>query len=262
MPEDSDAAGLAALQTFVLHRLDEIREAQLAFAWDKAHGPGEAGAGTERIEILEGAEAIAARYTELQRAARKEIFTLAAGPVVAVPAGGNAGQREAMRAGVHYRVVYERSSLALERTETPLLLEHWSALGEEMRVAFELPMKLVLVDRRIALIVPREHRTGGPTASVLDSPVLIGALGWIFDRIWQSALPVPAALASAVDGPLTAADKQLLTLLLSGYTDQAIASQLSVSLRTVQRRVRRLLALAGAQSRLQLGWHAAHHHWA
>ncbi|MFH9727883.1 hypothetical protein ACH4M4_33700 [Streptomyces sp. NPDC017254] len=51
MPEDSDAAGLVALQTFAPHRLDEIREAQLAFAWDKAHGPRKAGAGTERIEI-------------------------------------------------------------------------------------------------------------------------------------------------------------------------------------------------------------------
>ena len=44
-----------------------------------------------------------------------------------------------------------------------------------------------------------------------------------------------------------------------GWTDAA--SQLDLSLRTVQRRLRYLMDLAGADSRLQLGWHAARHGW-
>ncbi|MFI1977316.1 helix-turn-helix transcriptional regulator [Streptomyces wedmorensis] len=297
--------GLAAFQGLVLRRLDEIREAQRALAGPAGarRTAGAEAAGPE-VELITGTRAIAEGYVRLQRSARREILALATGPVVAVPAAANSGQREAMRAGVRYRVVYDRDALALSDSDTPPLLEHWASLGEEMRVAFGLPLKLVLVDRSAALVVPlaadapegatadtgegppggapeaarradeaygsaagEEHvpeageEAAGPTATVLRSRPLLDALGWIFDRVWDSALPVPAAIAAAVDGPLTADDRRLLTLLLNGYTDQAIGSQLGVSERTVQRRVRRLLALAGARSRLQLGWHAARHHW-
>lgn len=251
-----------ALNTLVLRRLDELREAQLAFARSTREpgGPGDGPAGSRALEVVTGGQAIAERYRLIQRSAREEILTLVSGPVVAVPAGANTGQREAMRAGVRYRVVYDRDVLDLEDADTPPLLEHWASLGEEMRVAFGVPMKLVVADRRAALVVPLDPPTP-PVATVLRSTPLIDALAWIFHQVWESALPVPAALASVVDGPLTADDRQLLTLLLNGYTDQAIGSQLGVSMRTVQRRVRHLLALAGARSRLQLGWHAARHGW-
>ncbi|MGW8365555.1 helix-turn-helix domain-containing protein [Streptomyces wedmorensis] len=312
-PAPGDPDGLAAFQGLVLRRLDEIREAQRALAGPAGvRRTAGAGAAGPEVELITGARAIAEGYVRLQRSARREILALAAGPVVAVPAAANSGQREAMRAGVRYRVVYDRDALALSDSDTPPLLEHWASLGEEMRVAFGLPLKLVLVDRSAALVVPlaadapegtsadtgegppegapeaarhpgeehgfpageeygsaagEEHvpeageEAAVPTATVLRSRPLLDALGWIFDRVWDSALPVPAVIAAAVDGPLTADDRRLLTLLLNGYTDQAIGSQLGVSERTVQRRVRRLLALAGARSRLQLGWHAARHHW-
>ena len=50
--------------------------------------------------------------------------------------------------------------------------------------------------------------------------------------------------------------------MLAGLTDQAVATQLDLSLRTVQRRLRHLQDLSGARSRMQLGWHAARHDWA
>ncbi|MER8033448.1 helix-turn-helix transcriptional regulator [Streptomyces hydrogenans] len=268
--------GPDAFEGLVLRRLDEIRRA-LRVA-EPGAVPEPEGAAAEPavevvagvraaaeppdVEVVAGARAIADRYVALQRSARREILALAAGPVVAVPAADNSGQREAMRAGVRYRVVYDRDALALTDSDTPPLLEHWASLGEEMRVAFGLPLKLVLVDRARALVVPlTDGADGEPRATVLRSRPLLDALGWIFDRVWDSALPVPVAIAAAVDGPLTPADRRLLTLLLNGYTDQAIGAQLGVSERTVQRRVRRLLALAGVRSRLQLGWHAARHHW-
>ncbi|MFD4377440.1 LuxR C-terminal-related transcriptional regulator [Streptomyces sp. NPDC058486] len=254
--------GSDAFEGLVLERLDEIRRALRIAGAEPGPVPVPVPAASD-VEVVTGAEGIAERYEALQRSARREILALSAGPVVAVSAADNSGQREAMRAGVRYRVVYDRDALALTEGDTPPLLEHWASLGEEMRVAFGLPLKLVLVDRERALVVPLAGGEGGgePYATVLRSRPLLDALGWIFDRVWDSALPVPVAIAAVVDGPLTAEDRRLLTLLLNGYTDQAIGSQLGVSERTVQRRVRRLLALAGARSRLQLGWHAAHHHW-
>ena len=46
-----------------------------------------------------------------------------------------------------------------------------------------------------------------------------------------------------------------------GLTDRAIASQLGMSMRTVQRRVQRMMELAGVRTRMQLGWYAAQSEW-
>ena len=54
----------------------------------------------------------------------------------------------------------------------------------------------------------------------------------------------------------------MLTLLLSGLTDQAIAGQLGMSLRTLHRRIRQLMGKADVDSRVQLGWVAASRQWA
>jgi DNA-binding NarL/FixJ family response regulator len=50
-----------------------------------------------------------------------------------------------------------------------------------------------------------------------------------------------------------------MQLLLAGFTDVAVASQLDTSTRTVQRRLSGLMARAGVASRVQLGWHAREH---
>ena len=54
----------------------------------------------------------------------------------------------------------------------------------------------------------------------------------------------------------------ILALLLAGMTDQALAGQLGLSLRTVQRRIRVLMDKAGVDTRIQLGWHAGREGWA
>jgi DNA-binding NarL/FixJ family response regulator len=56
-------------------------------------------------------------------------------------------------------------------------------------------------------------------------------------------------------------DRILLSLFLAGLTDLAIADQLGLSVRTVQRRLRRLMDLAGVSTRMQLGWHASRSGW-
>ncbi len=53
----------------------------------------------------------------------------------------------------------------------------------------------------------------------------------------------------------------ILSLLALGLSDRRIAAQLGLSLRTVERRIRALMDLADAQSRFQLGCHAAREGW-
>jgi DNA-binding NarL/FixJ family response regulator len=68
------------------------------------------------------------------------------------------------------------------------------------------------------------------------------------------------APGTAADG-LPPLDRQVLTLLLAGLTDRSIASQLGLSMRTVQRRVQAQMEEAGVQTRMQLGWRAARVGW-
>jgi len=53
----------------------------------------------------------------------------------------------------------------------------------------------------------------------------------------------------------------LLSLLLSGLTDEAIAAHRGTSVRTVQRRVHALMDLAHVRTRMQLAWEAARQGW-
>ena len=56
-------------------------------------------------------------------------------------------------------------------------------------------------------------------------------------------------------------DRDLLRLLLLGVTDAAAATQLGISLRTVQRRVADLMEIAGVTTRMQLGAEAVRRSW-
>jgi DNA-binding NarL/FixJ family response regulator len=62
-------------------------------------------------------------------------------------------------------------------------------------------------------------------------------------------------------GLLIALDARIPGLLLAGLTDQAVANQLNLSMRMVQLRVRGLMDLVSADTRLQLGFHAARKGW-
>ncbi|MFI1092707.1 LuxR C-terminal-related transcriptional regulator [Streptomyces sp. NPDC020917] len=63
------------------------------------------------------------------------------------------------------------------------------------------------------------------------------------------------------DGSLTTVDRQVLQPMLSGLPDRAIARQVGISPRTVQRRLRALMDTAHVSSRMHLGWHAMSNNW-
>jgi DNA-binding CsgD family transcriptional regulator len=73
---------------------------------------------------------------------------------------------------------------------------------------------------------------------------------------------VDAGLVSgAAAEALSTEDKQLLSLLLAGLTDEAIAVHFRISVRTVQRKVHALMEMANVRTRMQLAWEAARQDW-
>jgi DNA-binding NarL/FixJ family response regulator len=258
-----------ALGALITDRRDGLRLAEQALVGlAEEHRAAVAGQSIDAlIEVVTGVDPIRHRYQQVQQAATSELRSFVTAPFVAVQIGENAAEPAAVGRGVRIRAVLERAVL----DEPGATAEVVDSLrnGLELRVTDQLPIKLVLADADLALVPLTLAQDGEPGAVLLQRSGLVAALEALFDSVWQRAYPLelssldgtPTASQSADDVP-TPVDRQILSLLLAGLTDQAVASQLGLSLRTLQRRLRHLEDLADVQSRMQLGWYAAKHDWA
>ncbi|MEV4411218.1 helix-turn-helix domain-containing protein [Catellatospora sp. NPDC049609] len=262
-----------ALGALITERRDGLRMAEQALvSLAEEHRASVAGRSiNDLIEVVTGVDAIRLRFQQVQQAARREIRNFVTAPYIAVRPGQNSQEDAAARRGVRFRVVLERAVLA----EPDIVAEVVDSLhrGVELRVVDSLPMKLILADEDLALVpITASLATppgSEPGAVLLHRSGLLSALEALFETVWLRAYPLELSAFGGElpyteqegDGP-TELDRRILSLLLSGLTDQAVATQLDLSLRTLQRRLRHLMDLAGVESRMQLGWHAARHGWA
>jgi hypothetical protein len=114
-------------------------------------------------------------------------------------------------------------------------------------------------------MVPLAVRGHETAALVIRASTLVQPLATLFDSVWASSVPVVLGARGDVaeagsPGP-DAHDIAVLGLMLTGLTDEAIGRQLGMSGRTVQRRLRALMALTGSTSRMPLGWEASERGW-
>lgn len=252
-----------ALGALVAARQNEIRlaEVELSTLDDLYRQASTQRGRTDVVDVVQGRDAIRQRFEQLQLGARKEVLAFVKPPVVAMQSDENTAEDEAVARGVDYRIVLERSMLT-EGVNTYDQLIRAAESGEEIRVADRVPLKLVIIDRELAYLpIASEPGDVADGALLVHESGLLDALVALFEVSWRQASPIAIA-ASGVKAPqVDDLDARVLTLLLAGLTDQAVATHLSTSLRTVQRRVRHLMNIAGVETRMQLGWHAARHGW-
>ena len=206
-----------------------------------------------------GAQALRGRLREMQDAAREEILWFCRANPLAMEGPENTEEDSALARGVRYRAIYERELLE-KPGELASIVESISA-GEEARTLPALPVRLAIADRELAIcpLVPDEARElGEPTAALIRSSELLDALVALFESYWERATPL---LADAPRAELPAPEALLLSLFVSGLPDKSIATHLGVSKRTVQRRLDRLMALAGVDTRTGLAFQAARRGW-
>jgi DNA-binding NarL/FixJ family response regulator/biotin operon repressor len=260
-----------ALGALITERRDGLRLAEQALvSLAEEHRAAVAGRKvSDAIEVVSGVEAIQHRFRQVQHAATRELRLFVTVPFVAVPMGENTAETAAADRGIRIRAVIEQAVLA----EPGAIEESIDSIrgGMELRVAEKLPMKLVLADDDLALVpLAAGAAEDEPGAVLLQRSGLLAALDALFEAVWSRSYPLelsrlergePVGETDESDGP-TDLDRQILTLMLAGLTDQAVATQLDLSLRTVQRRLRHLQDLAGVKSRMQLGWYAGRHGWA
>jgi DNA-binding CsgD family transcriptional regulator len=157
------------------------------------------------------------------------------------------------------RLIFETQ--ALEEPGNLAAIQQDLRPQDEARVHTKLPVKLLAVDRRVALVPIAQHDTTPVGVLVRESAVLDALLA-LFEHVWATAVPLRAG-EPAPGGPtvLSEDDRMLLSMLLAGLTDEAIAAHRGTSVRTVQRKVQSLMAVAHVRTRMQLAWEAAKQGW-
>lgn len=254
-----------ALEPLLLHSHELLERAGKAIAElaDLYHSSDARHGTDELIQVVMGAEAVHQRFEQLQHSAHREILMFVRPPRVLTST--NQTELRLLRQGVRYRSLYDRTSLRVPGALDEILT--YQSEGEHSRTVETLPMKLAIADRSLAVVpLSTGDSSMEPGAVVVHPSPLLDGLITLFDSLWRDAVPLDNGTADDQERrphrpPLAEEDSRILGLLLAGQTDEAVARQLGLSLRTVQRRVQRLMSSARVTTRLQLGWYAHKQGW-
>lgn len=239
-----------AIDALAARRVQEISRSQLAVPalLEEASLDGERPP-DDLLDVVRGREGVALRFVHLHDIAEGELRVLVRPPYAHGPVNPESHATAAIARGVRIRGIYSPEAL-----QSPSVLAHVDrnrTFGEEARIG-EVPLKLVIADRRYAMLPLTLGYTTTDNALVIHASALLDALVSLFDALWRGAVPFPSA-SPPEDAHAAVRENQVLALLTAGATDEAIGRQLGVSARTVQRHVRRILDDLGAQTRFQAG---------
>ncbi len=217
----------------------------------------------ELVAVITGSAAITAHYEQLQREAVQEVMVFDRPPY---PRSGGTGVNpnpiasERMAAGVTYRSLYDRS--LLDDPATFARVQGELAAGERGRVLANLPLKLAIGDRTMALLPLLDSDGVSDQAALLIRPsVLLDSLAALFEALWQRAVPLRPGMGSEDVGDTDPELRAIVALMAAGLTDDSIARHLGASERTVRRKIAAALQALGAETRFQAGLRASQLGW-
>ena len=204
------------------------------------------------IRVVVGREAVVQENRELCGRAAREICIFDKPPYAEqqgfteAELTDDAPEWQAMERGVELRSIYHPGFDA-DRLQELML---FATKGEQARTG-TVPMKLLLFDGQTALIPSMPSYLPGHEirASVVRHPMMVESLHWLFEAVWDSSIPIGAGKYLDSDPRR----QMLVSLMMSGSTDDAIANQLGINVRSVRRWIAELMDELGVTTRLQLG---------
>jgi sugar-specific transcriptional regulator TrmB len=251
-----------AIEAILSRREDELRRARAEVQRLQQRATEGAGNRRQMIELVTTHEAKRHVFEQIQHAARRELIFLERPPIlIAGPEQPNEIQVDAIARGVRYRSIADQGFLALPGVVARIRAD--METGEEVRVVSELPFKMVMADRNVALIPLNLEHPDSPSLLVRSS-ALLDALYSMFEILWERAVPIAITPAGIVQSGepgtrLPAEADHLIPLLAAGLNDKAIAYELGISASTLTRRITDIMHRLDVQTRFQLGWMAAKH---
>jgi DNA-binding CsgD family transcriptional regulator len=201
------------------------------------------------VRVLGGTSRVRMRLAELVAATRREHLSMHPEPIFEVDTVRAAAPLD------HTLVEQGRTVLTLgvPATVGDTTAAHTSQLtagGMEHRELPSLPIKLIIVDRRVAVLPLDPHDIGQGALEVRDPPA-VEELVARFLSLWATA-------GTSKNGPtmsieLTPRERAIVNLLAGGHTDSSASASLGLSRRTVVYAIQGLMERCGVQNRFQLG---------
>jgi DNA-binding CsgD family transcriptional regulator len=200
----------------------------------------------EYVRYLPSREATRDRYAELLRGRRE---TLTINPEQAFDAEsartGAEFDRRLIAQGTRMRILgvppADRDTLDPEENHHP---------AYQTRESLEVPLKLIVLDRAVALL-PADPDCIERGYVEVGHPDVVRALADLFERRWQAADDPQVGAVSPI--VLSGRERALVDLLALGHTDQTAATRLRISPRSVTNTLRHLMDRLGVDNRFQLG---------
>ncbi|MEJ2856525.1 MULTISPECIES: DNA-binding response regulator [unclassified Saccharothrix] len=122
--------------------------------------------------------------------------------------------------------------------------------GAQVRVSAHEVNETILLDDRVAILAGDESQ-GARSYSVITRAEVVHGVRSLFEAAWRGGTEL--AVHEAEMAELRAVVPGVVDALNAGWTDEAAARALGMSVRTYRRRVAELMSALGASSRFQAG---------
>ncbi|MFF5111079.1 LuxR C-terminal-related transcriptional regulator [Streptosporangium sp. NPDC000509] len=259
-PEVGLSALLAREEAALLAKQQEIERSRTAVAqMIAAYGDHHPARSDGDSEALVGIDTIRGRIEELVGGCRQELLGFE--PKSAQTPENILASRPLDEAlldrGVAIRIIYPDS---VRNDQATTGYATWlTGNGGQIRTTPGLPLRMLIFDRRTALL-PTDPADSSVGAVLLRGAGVVAALVALFEQTWGTAGPLGEERRRDEKG-LSDQEREVLRLLSTGLTDEAVARRLDVSVRTLRRVTAELMERLGARSRFQAGCLAAAKGW-
>lgn len=175
------------------------------------------------VHIIQGARQVSHIYDRLLREATTELLVFNRPPYSRGESQVNPTVVHAVNADVRTRVLYEEGQWnAPDSSEFREAMTTYHDAGVDARLTERLPLKLAVVDRKVALLAmadPVVPEIGFPTTLLVEHPGFAGLQADAFEQLWASAKPIEGPDAAArADGLAVVAADGLSAVPRSGRT--------------------------------------------
>ncbi len=247
-----------AMEALILQRQEMLQRARSIVKEMQLSAAGES-RDVRMVELVTSQAAEQKILNHLYRTARQEVVTLIRPPLrvsrLESLEEDHNSQRESQMHGVRYRSIVDSGFLAIPGAVGAMQKD--AEAGEEFRFLPSLPLKMVLSDRRIAIIPLSLGRPEGASLLVRSS-ALLDALYAFFETLWDRAEFMSYSSAGLVKAghaglALDDREREIVMMMTAGLNDKTIAYQLGISARTLNRSIAKIMEAFGARTRFQLG---------
>jgi hypothetical protein len=189
--------------------------------------------------------------TDLLTECEEELLTAQPQATTDAPTLAKAALRDigTVERGVSMRTLYQHS--ARRSSATRKYVAAVSARGAQVRTLDEFFNRMIVVDRRVAVI---PYQGLDATAVIVREPAVVEYLVDVFNRTFERARPFTSRDTSLLRDIASEQRSMTMRMLIEGHADPVSAKRLGVSPRTYAGYVADLKAEYEAETRFQLGY--------